>query len=275
MTAQSIPAQPGLGGRKALIGALILGAIAAGLIVAYLSSRDTSSNTSANVETLEVVVATREIAVGTRLDESMVRLKAIPKSAVISDPFLDLEGVIGEQTRYPLQANEQLAVGRLLQSVEAQTLSVQIPKGLRGFTVPVETKSSPAGVLAPGDFVDVLVSAEVVRLGSSTGTTPSTLSNDDKPKAALTLLQNVQVLAVQREYVDNGVVYDNSTRGQPVSKDDDVNYVTLAVTPDQAQLLWLASQEGKVTLTLRAFGDDAVELLPPVAEPIRITPGSN
>ena len=275
MTAQSIPAQPAMGGRKAIIGALILGAIAAGLIVAYLGSRDTSSNSSANVETLEVVVATKEIAVGTRLDESMVRLKAIPKSAVISDPFLDLEGVTGEQTRYPLQANEQLAVGRLLQSAEAQTLSVQIPKGLRGFTVPVETKTSPAGVLAPGDFVDVLVSAEVVRLGSSTGTTPSTLSNDDKPKAALTLLQNVQVLAVQREYVDNGVVYDNSTRGQPVSKDDDVNYVTLAVTPDQAQLLWLASQEGKVTLTLRAFGDDAVELLPPVAEPIRITPGSN
>ena len=275
MATQSIPAHPTFGGRKALFGALILGAIAAGLIVAFLSTRDSGGSVSADVDTLEVVVATREIAVGTRLDETMVRLKAIPKSAVISDPFLTLKPVIGTQTRYPLQANEQLAVGRLLAGVEAKTLSVQIPKGLRGFTVAVSVNNSPAGLLAPGDFVDVLVSAELMRLGSSTGTLSGTLSGDDNPKAALTLLQNVQVLSVQRNYVSNGVVYDSSTRGEAVDKDDDVGYVTLAITPEQAQLLWLATQEGKITLTLRAFGDDTVQTLPPVAEPIRINTGTN
>jgi Flp pilus assembly protein CpaB len=46
--------------------------------------------------------------------------------------------------------------------------------------------------------------------------------------------------------------------------------VTLAVTPEQAQLLWLASQEGKLTITLRAFGDDKIADLGTIAEPIRI-----
>ncbi|MGE5596921.1 MAG: RcpC/CpaB family pilus assembly protein, partial [Hyphomicrobiales bacterium] len=78
----------------------------------------------------------------------------------------------------------------------------------------------------------------------------------------------VQVLAVQREFVDDGVPYDASTRGEPIGDDDKVNYVTLAVTPEQAQLLWLASQEGALTLSLRPFGDDAAAALTPIAEPI-------
>jgi Flp pilus assembly protein CpaB len=92
---------PTLGGRKVLIGALLLGAVAAGLSIAYISSQESTPDpeASADVVLQEVVVATREIPVGTLLDDSMVRVKLIPQSAVISDPFDQTSDVIGTVTR--------------------------------------------------------------------------------------------------------------------------------------------------------------------------------
>ena len=60
-----------------------------------------------------------------------------------------------------------------------------------------------------------------------------------------------------------------STRGQPPAEKDDVTFITLAVTPEQAQLVWLES-EGKLTVSLRAFGDDKITDLKTLAEPVRI-----
>jgi Flp pilus assembly protein CpaB len=76
-------------------------------------------------------------------------------------------------------------------------------------------------------------------------------------------------MSVQKNFVDNGVPYDSTVRGTPDDKTDG-NYVVLAVTPDQAQLLWLAAEEGKISLSLRSFGDDKVTPLTPVAEPVLI-----
>ncbi len=265
----TIPVQPTLAGRKALIGALVLGAIAAGLIVAFLSTRNSSSGSTSLATTVSVVTAKDDIAAGTVLKASLVEVRDIPKDLAISGGLPRLSDVEGKTVRHPIARGEQISNLHLVDTVKAQTLSVQIPVGLRGFTIPVDTTRSPAGLLAPGDFVDVIVSGELSRLGGSTAGTLDTLnSSGDKPHAAVTLLQNVQVLAVQRKFAANGTVYDSSTRGQPPGATDDVTFITLAVTPEQAQLLWLAS-EGKVTVSLRAFGDDKITTLAPIAEPIR------
>jgi pilus assembly protein CpaB len=262
---------PTFGGRKVLMGALVLGAVAAGLSVAYLASQDSSASPEAvEAATLqEVVVATREIAVGTKLDDSMVRVKLIPQSAVISDPFNQTSDVIGTVTRYPLQANEQLAVGRLVDESKGTSISFQIPAGLRGFTVKVDQDENPAGLMVAGDYVDVIVAANVKNIIPASGI-PVPLTADTEFKAAVTLLQNVQVMSVERKYLNNGVVYDTTTRGTAVDAKEAVESVTLAVTPEQAQLLVLARQEGKITLVLRPFGENDVKQLAPVAEPIRI-----
>ncbi len=262
---------PTFGGRKVLIGALLLGAVAAGLSVAYISSQRETTNpeAAADVVLQEVVVATREIQVGTTLDDSMVRVKLIPQSAVISDPFDQTSDVIGTVTRYPLQANEQLAVGRLVDVAKGTSISFQIPQGLRGFTVAVDQSLSPAGLMVPGDYVDVIVAASVKHIIPASGV-PVPLTADTEFKAAVTLLQNVQVISVERNYLNNGVVYDATSRGTAVDAKETVDNVTLAVTPEQAQLLVLARQEGVLTLILRPFGENNVTTLPPVAEPLRI-----
>jgi pilus assembly protein CpaB len=253
--------------RRVLLLALVLGAVAAGLIVAFLASRDSGGET-APVPTLSVVVASEDIAAGKKVTDSMVELKALPETAVISDAATAKDQVVGQTLRYPVAKGEQLSNLRLVEPPKTQALSFQIPQGLRGFTVPVTVSKSPAALLAPGDFVDVLVSVDSDKLAAGQPPLPAASAGSSEiPKAAVTLLQNVQVLSVQREYVDNGVPYDPSVRGEP-PKDDDVSYVTLALTPEQAQTLWLASQDGAVTLALRAFGDGEIKTLGPVTEPL-------
>lgn len=250
--------------RRILVVALILGSIAAGLAVAFLASATPTVLPSPEPMT-SVIVARDEIPVGTKIAESMVEAKQIAASAVVADAATDLTAVLGVTARYPIARGEQLSASRLVAPPKVQALSFQIPEGMRAFTIPVSTSLSPAALFAPGDFVDVLVAMPADRLvtASTVSVGPSQLvraitvaptATQVQGSAVATLLQNVQVLTVQRAYVADGLTYEPSTRGTP-SEDGNVSYVTLGLTPEQAQLVWLAEQEGKLTLTLRAFGD--------------------
>lgn len=262
--------------RRVLIAAIVLGAIAAGLAVAFLASADNGDSASAvasEAATRSVVVAIEEIEPGDTVLASMIEVRDMPTAAVIDGAAQDVDQVVGETARYPISPGEQVNAAQLVEPPTVQSLSFQIPIGMRGFTIPVSVNDSPAALLAPGDFVDVLVAGESrtlitsgsVIFGDSTVTarrplsTSNGLGEDDRDdvQAVTTLLQNVQVLTVQRDYVENGVPYDASVRGAP-PEDESISYVTFAVTPEDAQLLWLASQDGEITLTLRAFGDDNI-----------------
>lgn len=275
---------------RVLLVALILGVVAAGLIVAYLRSSDSGGGEEAAVPTLTVAVAAEDIAAGKEITDSMVELKALPETAVISNAATAKSQVVGQTLRYPVAKGEQLSNLRLVELPQVQALSFQIPEGMRGFTIPVSVNDSPAALLAPGDFVDVLLSVNLETLAIAEAPLPpgepAVVENPapvelpppaegegaiENPRAAVTLLQNIQVLSVQRDYVDNGVPYEPSVRGEPPD-DDSVNYLTMALTPEQAQLLWLALQDGDVTVTLRAFGDDEIKDLAPATQPLQIGP---
>ncbi len=87
---------------------------------------------------------------------------------------------------------------------------------MRGFTIKTSSGETPAGLIAPGDFIDVLVAL-----------------NSNASSYAATLLQNVRVLAVEREVVNRDTPYDSAVRGA-ISKDANVSHITLVLTPDQS-----------------------------------------
>ena len=266
---QSIPAISTFGSRWPLIGAIVLGALAAILVVAFLASRGDDTKTDSSVgATRGVVVANRDIAVGTALTADMVEVRQVPEANVIKDAATAKEAVVGEVIRYPVAKGEQVTATRIVEAAKVKSLSFQIPAGLRGFTVKLDGDTSPARLIAPGDFVDVIVAGELKGIVPATGQPVSGQAGTEL-QAAVTLIQNVQVLAVERNRAKDGGVYDSATRGVP-SEDKDINNVTLALTPEQSQLLWLAAQGGKVTLALRGFGDEGVKALPVMAEPINI-----
>jgi pilus assembly protein CpaB len=253
--------------RRQLLLAAALGVLAAIFIALFLNSADGRSNSEPSVASVSIVVASRLIEPGKTITDAMVGVRTIPQTAAPTDAFGDKALVVGRVARYPIEENEPLRAARLVDAPKVQSLSFQIPAGMRGMSIPVDINKSPAALLVPGDFVDVLVSVEIALLGV---TAPVVNSDNDELEGAVTLLQNVQVLSVQRNYAETGVVYDASTRGQPLDEKETVNFVTLAVSPEDAQLLWLAQSKGKLTLILRPFGEDNRLPLRPVTEPLNL-----
>jgi pilus assembly protein CpaB len=277
---QTMPVHPAFANRKVLILAIILGVIAAGLVVAYLSSRGGSGANSAPIATVQAVVATQDIPSGTKITGKMVGVKAVPQDAVIASPLTETKAAVGQVARYPVAKGAQLSSTTIGAELKSTALSYEIPDGKRAMTIPVGNDMSPAALMVPGDFVDVLSVGDLDKaIAGGPGTTPvaSADSQNQPPKVAVTLVQNVQVLAVQNTYVDNGVPYDPDTRGSQAT-DKTITNVTLALDPAQAQLVFLASQRGTngqnadLTVVLRHVGDKDTPALPPVSEPIIIPP---
>lgn len=295
--------------RRVLLISLILGALAAGLSVAYLSSQSRGPVVNETVANVPVIIATTEIPVGTKITDEMLGVRSLPLTAVASDVLRDTERAqaVGQTARYPIAQGEQVGRTRLVAAPAVSAISFQIPPGMRGFTIPVSAQDSPSGLFAPGDFVDIMVVGPVreivgpgildraVAISSPLGTlvtrdvngiqrlvaadqltstqvtVPLTAVNPEA-EIVVTLLQNIQVLSVERTFVANGVTYDPTTRGAPPASG--FGTVTLALTPEQTQLMWLARQHGKMTLTLRRFGENDPVDLPPLASPLQIAPAA-
>ncbi len=269
MTSISQAQRGGRANKRQLWIAAALGLLAAVLVIVFLSnagSKDNNSSTS--VATEGVIVASQPIAIGTQITADMLTTKQVATSAIASDAIRDKTLAIGQVARYPISRGDTLSTGELVAAPQVKSLSFEIPPGLRGMTIPVSINNTPSALIAPGDFVDVIVSADAVLLNGNVVTLPG--NNQQQARGSATLLQNVQVLSVDRNFADTGVVYDSSVRGTPPDAKDSVSFVTLAVTPDQAQLLWLAQDSGKLTIVLRAFGDDKVVTLTPDVEPLQL-----
>jgi len=100
---------------------------------------------------------------------------------------------------------------------------------MRACAVKVDEVVGVAGFVTPGMRVDVLVS----------GNPPGPTNTDEGPKVK-TLLQNVEVLSA-------GTDIQKDNEGKP----QQVQVVNLLVTPEQAELLSLASNQTRIQLVLR------------------------
>jgi pilus assembly protein CpaB len=109
----------------------------------------------------------------------------------------------------------------------------RLEPGQRAVTIPFDGSTADAGLITPGAIVDVLFRS---------------FADDQQqlPEATVTLLENVNVLAVGRE------TFEGAVGGGAKAKT-----VTLAVAPEQAHALKVVEGRGSLTLVLRGGDDDA------------------
>jgi pilus assembly protein CpaB len=116
----------------------------------------------------------------------------------------------------------------------AAGLGGMLDENVRAFTVRVDDVSGVAGFIHPGDHVDVLMSLPV--------------PNNRDEQISKVILQDIKVLTA-------GTIWERGRDNNPVS----VNAVTLAVSPDQSEILNLASTQGKIRLVLRSQANKSVK----------------
>ncbi len=258
-------------GSTLLLLAVLLGLATAGATYAYVMKHTADSQTSGgaaglDAQTQSIVVVRNAVAAGTTLPAGVLELRDVPVSDVLPGAFSDVKQVAGHVARYPLVAGDQVIASRIVtdQSIDGQGLAFSVPEGMRAVSVPVSEVSGAGGMIVPGDRIDVLASTSYQRLFPPGATvTPE----ERQAPAVVTVLQDVLVLAVGQEATstidpaqDPATLRPTDAKPQPAARS-----VTLAVTPADAQVLFMAAMEGKIGMAVRSFGDRDRSVLTPVA----------
>lgn len=189
-----------------------------------------------------VVVAAVALPAGKILSVEDLAKREMPAAYLPSGtlPVTELDGVLGQQLLIPLAAGDALSVSHL-SGHGGQALASRLLNGTRAVTVPVDEVSSQAGLVRPGDQVDLLLAEE-----KTEGSVRCVLV---KP-----LLESLKVLATGAHQVDPSRGADELLQRRA---ELGISYstMTLDVTPEQAQTLALALRVGDLIPLLRGQGD--------------------
>jgi pilus assembly protein CpaB len=209
---------------------VLLVAIGAAAVAAFAVFRAVSSIPTREVEvaTVPAVVAARQIPVGVVLTKDDVKLVPWPAKSPVTGGFSQVDGVVNRGAISALAENEPVTETKLAPVGAGGGLPPTIPEGMRAISVRTNEVIGVAGFVVPGTRVDVVVTVKV----------PS--SQDSVSRV---VLSNVQVLTAGTRYDQEKAKED----GKPIP----TSVVTLLVTPDDAERLTLASNEGQIMLTLR------------------------
>jgi pilus assembly protein CpaB len=219
----------------ALVVAVFFGLIAAYGIYNFLSQQQKEAD-SLRASNQEIVVAAQDIPPGTTLNDEALKKGLIkttpwPKTSIPAGAFSSPQQVLGKVNRVKIMANEPILETRL--AGEGAGLTVRLEAGKRALALSVNEIVGVSGFIVPDDRVDVILT-----------TTPLSSGGQDT-KISKIVLQNKRVLSVAQ-----------STE-QKDGKPQLARSITLEVTPEEAEKLSLASQEGSIALALRGLGDDA------------------
>lgn len=179
--------------------------------------------------TIKVVVATRDLQIGTRLQPSMLETVSWPVSAPIKSPLNSTDKAYDRVINMPVLKGEPILETKLAALGQQGGLSSVLKDGKRAVTVKVNEIVGVAGFALPGNFVDVMANIP---------------DKDNNPVSKI-VLERIQVLAVAQDVA--------STENKPRV----VSAVTLEVTPQEAEIIDLARSVGALSLVLRSQVDAA------------------
>jgi pilus assembly protein CpaB len=160
--------------------------------------------------------------------------------------------VVGAVARRRIMANEPVSPDALIRRGDRSIGSAVVSPGMRAISVPISAATGAGGFIAPGDYVDVLLSmAHEIKITGPDGKAQSaegmaiTLPDGDSmvKYTTETVMRNVRVLAI-----DQRLARDEDAGPADVGKT-----ATLEASPHDAEKLLTAGQLGSLTLVLRSL----------------------
>lgn len=201
---------------------------AAGGLITYRSLIGRSQPTAkAAAPTVQIVLAAKDLEAGSVLKEGDIQMGEwagpVPVGACTKVEDLYKRGLTT-----PIYAKEPIIESRLTPKGAGGGLAAMIPHGMRAFAVSVNEIVGVAGFVTAGSHVDLLISGNAPGVNTAIGT------------LSKTLIQNLEVLSAGQDF-------KKDPEGKPVG----VQVVNVLVTPEQAEVLSLASSGTSIRLTLR------------------------
>lgn len=228
--------------KGALVTALMVaGALGAGSAAAYLANdyidrtvQQRRTEIDSQYVATKVVVANSDLRPGMLLSSTTVAIREVPRAFLHADAVLaeDWSAMSGRVLSHAIRSGEPVLRSHLAQDVGAG-FSSQLREGMRALTFPVDDESSIAGMLAPGDRIDIFF---------------TTSSNNES--VTMPLLTSVSVVATGIRTETNAAYIDERRDGRYTT-------ITVSVTPENAAKITHAQDAGKITVALRQPQDEA------------------
>jgi pilus assembly protein CpaB len=216
--------------------AVLFGLLAVFIAQAWLNNqsemrmRSLEAQKTTPTATKNIVVAAKPLRYGMQLSADALREIPWSQDSVPKGAFTSISEIMSGGKRVvlaPIEANEPVLALKVTGAGQRATLSSLVEDGMKAVTIRVNDVEGVGGFVLPGDRVDVVLTRQ-----------------NEKDKASTEIvLQNARVLAVDQSA-------DASADKAAVAKS-----VTLEVSTEQAQRVWLASSVGNLSLLLRKAGE--------------------
>ncbi len=174
----------------------------------------------------QIVTSAKDLPAGVALSAKDVALIDWPSDVPLPGSFNKADAVIGHPLLRSLGPKEPILQRDLAVEGSGIGLSTKIPPGMRATAVRSNEIVGVAGFLYPGSHVDVLATYNLPGAGAGTLTQ--------------TVLQDVEILTA-------GQTIEPDPQGKP----EQVNVVTLLLSPEDSQKLQLVSTQGTLQFVLR------------------------
>lgn len=190
---------------------------------------------------IAVLVAAAPLQAGTLLKEADLREREtppdqLPEGALVTSPELRAE-LRGAMLRRYLEAGELIGRGDVLRPRDRGFLAAVMRAGARAVSVGVDAVSGAAGLISPGDLVDLILTQELGGTDVPVG----------RRVVGETVLEAARVIAVDQQLTQGAAPQAGPASGQVART------VTLEVLPDQAERVAVAQRLGRLTLAVRAI----------------------
>lgn len=250
--------------RLILIIGIVLAIIAVLMVKVYIDQQAQLANERARkraqqeqANLVPVLVAKKDIPAGFTISAESLEVNMVPKQFVQPQAVTSLDRIAGMVAVAPISKGEQITLSKLRWPQEAAggSLAAATPVGKRAITIAVDNIAGLAGMIKPGDYVDV-VALLAVPVQTQEGKQAS-------QAAVMPLFQNVLILAVGQE---TGISAQPESRYAKAAEKKEVSpLITLALSPQEANLIAFVQEQGKLRLILRSPADSQVTQVQPAS----------
>ena len=234
------------------IAGVVLGLIAVVMVNIYINDMSAEAKRKAERELDKmrrnqavVLVAKQDIPVDTVIQSGMLETSIVPREYVQPQVAASLDNVSDMVTIAPISRGEQISFTKLStssQMVKHRDLASITPVGKRAVGVSAENISDVAGLIKPGDSVDLIAVLSMTKE-----------DKEGKKIAEQTIVpafQNVLILAVGQE---------TDVNARPGKQKEKINQITVALSPTEANILAFLQEQGKIRISLRSSEDSHIE----------------
>src|SRR5689334_5471274 len=166
---------------------VLLALVSGGSAVVGINTLRNQEPAAPRLETVPVVVTTADVPRGRLVTADMITTRDFPKDLVPEGALTSKEQALDRTVAVSFVKGEPVLEAKLASKSAGRGLSALIPDNLRACTITATLSSAVAGLLMPGNHVDVLLLVSSGQANDATGGATMT-----------TLLQNVEILAIDQ-----------------------------------------------------------------------------